>query len=102
MTTRADYVTDMIGTWIISEGEFIDVDGERLRIAEHAAFLAKERRYDDMRKFITRVINLGGFMGPSSGLVAAWEVGQEMAANDYDRVDWVEVGAQLRASFDYR
>jgi hypothetical protein len=83
----------MVATWIISEGEFIDVDGERLRISEHAAYLAKEQRLNTLKQFVSRIIQSAR---PNGIMSAAWEVGQELAPNDYDRIEWPEVAKQLR------
>lgn len=85
-------VTDMVATWIISESDFLDHNGTHKRIAEHANDYADGNNLDGLRSFTTNVLR------QSRGNSAAREVADELAPNDYDRIDWSEVAAALHAS----
>lgn len=95
MNEREEYVTDMVATWLANEGEFITVEGEEVRIAEHAAALAEENRLDSLKRFVESIIRTAPTHGP---LAAAGEVRRELAHNDYARINWAEVSAELRAT----
>ncbi|MFE7796985.1 hypothetical protein [Nocardia sp. NPDC057440] len=96
MNDREKYVTNMIATWLVSEGEYITIEDRQVRIAEHAAELAKSDDMEALRRFVEPIIKSGGSWGP---MALAGEVRQEMAYNDYNRVDWMEVANALRATF---
>jgi len=85
-------VTDMVATWIISESDFLDHNGAHKRVAEHASDYAAGNNLDGLRSFTTSVLR------QSRGSSAAREVADELAPNDYDRIDWSGVAAALHAS----
>lgn len=90
--TFDDAVTDMVATWLISEGDFDDHNGAHKRVAEHAYDYAHTGNHDGLRTYITR------YLRSCSRNSAAREVADELSHNDYDRIDWSEVAAALRAS----
>lgn len=75
---RARYVTDQVKLWLANDGQFFEaakvtaVDPEWLkRLGEYLLKTAAEGS-------------------------AAWQVSQELAPNDYERINWEDVAAELR------
>lgn len=87
-----DSVTEMVSTWIISESDLDEHSGARKRVAEHASDYAQAGNDDGLRAYITAQLR------KARRYSAAREVADELSANDYDRIDWSEVSAALRAS----
>lgn len=86
MTDRArtEYVSEIIALFIANEGEF---DGDQ-RIAERAARLAGDGDIPGLRRYVRLIITSGRTLG-------ARQVRDELAANDWDRVDWSRVADEL-------
>lgn len=74
--------TEMVGTWIVSESEMHVHYGSRARIAEHASAYAQLRDLDGLRDYVTAVLREADSHNP-----AVREVRDELAPNDYDRID---------------
>lgn len=85
--------TEMVATWIISESEMQVHNGTNARIAEHAAAYAQKRDIVGLRDYLTEILRRAG-----SHNAAVREVRDELAPNDYGRIDWLEVAGALRAS----
>lgn len=88
-----EYVTDMVATWLISESEFEVHEGVRARIAEHACRYAQRADTAGLCNYVTGVLK-----HPHRHNSAVREVHDELAPNDYDRIDWNEVAEALKAS----
>lgn len=85
--------TEMVAAWIVSESEMQIYGGTQARIAEHASTYAQSRDNDGLREYVTSVLRKA-----DSHNAAVREVRDELAPNDYDRIDWSEVASALRAS----
>ncbi len=83
----------MVATWIISESEMQVHNGLTARIAEHANMYAQSRDLDGLRDYVTSVLRHA-----NSHNSAVQEVRDELAPNDYERIDWSDVAGSLRAS----
>lgn len=74
-------LTDMVETWIINDGQYYFEARERAR--DGAEELGQYLR------FVLRV--------PSARNGFAEEVANELAPNDYDRIDWQQIAETLLA-----
>lgn len=81
---RSRYITDMVALYISNEGTY---DGPE-RIAERAATLAADDDHTALATYVTHIIRTHP---------EAREVRAEMAGNDYDRIHWADVAAELTA-----
>ncbi|MFZ2527648.1 MAG: hypothetical protein WAX14_08345 [Rhodococcus sp. (in: high G+C Gram-positive bacteria)] len=85
MTDRAQTVTDIIANYIANEGDMDD--GKR--ISERATEFATAGNVDGLAEYVTHTVR-----SHASGFTA--EVRNELAENDWERIDWNEVAYQLR------
>lgn len=74
---RARYVTEQVALWIANDSEYIEG--------------AKERAHDPER---LRAY-LGSIIRRMPKGRAAWHVAQELAPNDWDRIDWKRVAEEI-------
>ncbi len=79
LSDRERYVTDLVAEWISSDGDYFD----------QAQSLAREGSWSALGDFLMRIVRSAR---PYS---APWHVAQEMAPNDWARVDWPAVLAAL-------
>lgn len=93
-SSRGDYVTEMVTLWLANEGDVINYYGDHGRIAEIAAKHAWAGDLEWLAKFATYLIRW------TRTSQAAWDVQQELAPNDYDRIRWADVAAELKATFE--
>jgi hypothetical protein len=77
---RAKYVTDQVALWITNDSDHI-ADAQRL---------AKEGSAHALGNFLITVVR------SARPHTAPWHVAQELAANDWGRVDWHEVLRQVQ------
>lgn len=75
---REQYVTEQVAAWITSDGDHIDA----------ARRLAKEGSAHALGNFLMTVVR------SARPHTAPWHVAQELAPNDWGRVDWREVMRQ--------
>lgn len=78
---RGAYVTEQIALWIANDGEHIE--------EARANALAEPVGLRGMEQYLTRVISLA-----RKG-EAAWHVQQELAPNDWARIDWKRVAEEI-------
>jgi hypothetical protein len=79
-TEREAYVTEQVAVWIENDGKhYYD-----------AVTLANKEMHDALKRYLTKTIRY------SRKPQAAWHVGQELAPNDWDRIDWVAVADRLK------
>lgn len=74
---RGKYVTDQVVLWIENDSKFIS---DARKAAGHV---------DMLREYLTSVIRYA----PDHS--APWHVRQELAENDYNRVDWEDVARRI-------
>ncbi|WP_040829060.1 hypothetical protein [Nocardia jiangxiensis] len=91
---RGRYVTEQVALWIANEGDATFYKGTNDRIAFIAARHAWDGELDALARFATHLIRT------AQPAHAAWQVQQELAPNDYDRIRWEDVAAELKATFD--
>lgn len=77
---RGRYVTEQVAVWIENDGEHI-ADARRL---------LEWRGVPGLEKFLRNVMNAA----PNHS--APWQVAQELAPNDYGRVDWATVADRIK------
>lgn len=82
---RGRYVTEQVALWI-------ENDGERIEEARANAE-AEPNGLRGFEQYLTRVISLA-----RKGQ-AAWHVQQELAPNDWARIDWAIVAERIKAQF---
>ena len=78
---RGRYVTDQVKLWITNDGDHY----ERV-----LSFITTERSMAGMSDYLVRVIRSAP---PHS---APWHVAQELAPNDYARINWYDVAEELK------
>jgi hypothetical protein len=77
---RGRYVTEQVALWIENDSNYIDG-------ARRAAHTGTEH----LRQYLTLIIS------GAPAYSAPWQVAQEMAPNDWDRVDWESIKKDLLA-----
>lgn len=83
---RGRYISEIIALWIANDGDIDPDHGERI------AFVAAReaaRSHQDLAQYATTLIRTA-----RTGSAAA-HVRAELAANDFDRIDWAAVSAEL-------
>jgi hypothetical protein len=75
---RGRYVTDQVKLWIVNDGEFI---GSARTASADPAWLEKLLAY---------------LLHTAAEGSAPWHVAQELAPNDYTRINWAEIAEELR------
>lgn len=88
---RARYVTEQVALWIANDR--IAVDEARYCIRETKSF--NDPLYMLRTHFTRQLRSVGRLYAPG---VAAWHVAQELAPNDYARINWADVAAELAVS----
>lgn len=78
LSERGRYVTDFVAMWIENDGEYF----ERAR-----ELLIDPDRFERFLSTRLRQAQKG---------TAAWYTAQELAPNDYARIDWAEVARRLK------
>jgi len=74
---RGAYVTHQVSVWICNDGDLIEAARAAVRVG-------------DLARWVKQTIR------SAPRYSSPWHVGQELAANDYDRVDWQSVADDLR------
>lgn len=83
-TDRSAYVTDQVATWLANDAPVrLGADG-RLRDLAISSFV----------KYVQA--ELWRSLEREAKHLAAWHVARELAPNDYDRIDWARVIAELK------
>jgi hypothetical protein len=75
---RARYVTEQVALWLANDGEHV----------AHATALAVND-LDGLRVYVMMVLRA------APDYSAAWQVRQELAENDFGRIHWADVAAEL-------
>lgn len=78
---RGEYVTSQVSVWICNDGEHVEL-----------ARRASNRGSAHLKTFLIGVISKGRHSS------SPWHVAQELAPNDYERVDWDSVARDLQAT----
>lgn len=76
---RAKWVTNQVALWIANDSDYIGIARGRLT-----------HGIEVMAEYLTLVIRTGK---PYS---APWQVAQELAPSDYDRIRWDDVADEIR------
>ena len=92
VTDREYHVTDVVSSWLVNEGDAVDWNGHRGVTAEVAATFAWA---GDLRALEAMTVHIIKWAHRAH---AAWHVRQELAANDYRRIRWSMVAAELKSS----
>lgn len=85
---RGKEVTMQVGLWLANEGDF-DPKHDGKRVAEVAAEFARAEDYTALADYAT------GLIKRAVSSQAAWHVKQELASNDFDRINWEDVAQEL-------
>lgn len=79
---RGRYVTEQVAVWIENDGDYI-------KNARTVAKLGTDALAEFLREVIQR----------SRRSSAPWQVSQELAPNDWARIDWAQVAQRIKAQF---
>lgn len=84
---RGRYVTEQVSLWIQNDGEFVDDIRRRVDVAREIA--RRDPELLDLAAYLSEIIR------HAMPYTAPWQVAQELAPNDYDRIDWQSIARDL-------